>query len=150
MSLKKYGEYALVTGASSGIGREFAVSLAKEGYNLVLIARRQKELDDLAQELKETRGVEVVVYSADLTKQNAIENIAAFTQDIDVGLVVLNAGMQTHGSFVKTPLEDQTKMLELNVMVENGTYFCKKIDKKRLWSDYFLSLNICLSSSTLF
>ncbi len=141
MSLKKYGEYALVTGASSGIGREFAIALAKEGYKLVLIARRKKELDNLAQELQETKGVEVIVYSADLTELHAIEEIASFTQNIDIGLVVLNAGMQTHGSFVKTSFEDQTKMLELNVIVpmKMAHIFAKRLTEKDLGAIIFLA-----------
>ncbi len=117
MSVKKYGEYALVTGASSGIGKEFAIALAKEGFNLVLIARRKRELDNLAQELQEEMGIKVLLYSIDLTSPNAIEKLDTFTQALNIGLVVLNAGMQTHGSFVKTSLEEQEKMLNLNAMV---------------------------------
>ena len=141
MSVKKYGEYALVTGASSGIGKEFAIALAKEGFNLVVVARRKKELDDLTQEIQEGTGVKVVPYSTDLTLPNTVEKLDAFTQAMDIGLVVLNAGMQTHGSFVKTSLQEQEKMLELNVKVpmKMAHIFAKRFVKKGSGTLVFLS-----------
>lgn len=141
MSVKKYGEYALVTGASSGIGKEFAITLAKEGFNLVLIARRTRELDNLAQELKEKFEVKVIAYSIDLTEDNAPEKIASFTQNMDIGLAVLNAGMQTHGSFIKTSLQEQEKMLQLNVIVpmKMAHIFANRFAKKGLGALIFLA-----------
>ena len=104
MSVKKYGEYALVTGASSGIGKEFAIELAKEGFNLVLVARRKKELNDLAQELQEKQGVKVLPYNVDLTLPNAVEQLDAFTQTMDIGLVILNAGIRVFTCYFSVSL----------------------------------------------
>ncbi len=141
MLVKKYGEYALITGASSGIGKEFAISLAKEGFNLFLVARRAKELDSLAQELRETSKVDVIVHATDLTSQNSVEELEVYTQNIDIGLVILNAGMQTHGSFIKTSLVEQEKMLELNVMIpmKMAHIFANRLVKKGSGSIIFLS-----------
>ena len=141
MSIKKYGEYALVTGASSGIGREFAKALAKEGMNLVLVARRKKELELLAQELRERTEVEVIIYSIDLTLPDAVEKIASFTQNINIGAVILNAGMQTHGSFTKTSLQEQDKLLELNVKVpmKMAHIFAKRFVEKGSGALVFLA-----------
>ncbi len=68
-SLKeKYGDWALITGASSGIGREFAKYFADERFNLVLVARRIERLEELAAELKEKNKIEVICVQADLAK----------------------------------------------------------------------------------
>jgi len=114
---EKYGSWALVTGASSGIGAEFAKQLAKKGLNLVLVARRKEILDKKAAELQDAYGVEVSPVELDLTKASAVEKLTEITKELDIGLVIPNAGMITYGSFTKTPLEDQQKLLELNIMV---------------------------------
>lgn len=114
---EKYGPWALITGASSGIGAAFAKELAGKGLNLVLVARRKAVLDLKAAELQDVYGVEMKTVELDLTEDGAVEKIAETTKDIDIGLVIPNAGMITYGSFVKTPLEDQQKLLKLNIMV---------------------------------
>lgn len=114
---EKYGSWALVTGASSGIGAEFAKQLADKGLNLVLVARRKTLLDLKAAELQNAYSVKVMSIELDLTEPGAVQKLAEKTKDIDIGLVIPNAGMITYGSFVKSPLQMQEKMLTLNTMV---------------------------------
>lgn len=141
MLVDKYGKYALITGASSGIGREFALALAKEGFNLLLIARREQELTLLAREITNISKISVITRVLDLTAEGSIEELEVFTKDLDVGLVVLNAGMQTHGSFIKTSLQEQTKMMDLNVMVpmKMAHIFANRLVKKGSGAIIFLS-----------
>ena len=110
-----YGPWAVVTGASSGMGREFARQLASEGFDLVVAARRVERLDELGSELATDYGTTVRAVQADLTDPAGIEAVAKATADIEVGLVVNNAGSATPGAFLKVPLEDQLAMVELNV-----------------------------------
>ena len=114
---EKYGPWALITGASSGIGAAFAKELADKGLNLVLVARRKAVLDLKATELQDAYGVEVKPVELDLTEQGAVEKLTEMTEELDIGLVLPNAGMITYGSFTKTPLEEQEKLLKLNIMV---------------------------------
>ncbi len=115
--IQKYGNWALITGASSGIGAEFAKVLASKGLNLVLVARRGKLLDKLAQSLQKEFEIEVKTIELDLAIDGAVEQLTNATKDLDIGLVIPNAGMITYGSFTKTPLEEQEKMLTLNTKV---------------------------------
>lgn len=94
----RYGPVALVTGASSGIGRSFAVALAERGLDLVLTARRVERLEQLAADLKGAHGTSVTVLPADLGDPGAGQRILAATEDLDVGLVVSNAGAQHKGA----------------------------------------------------
>lgn len=93
----RYGPVALVTGASSGIGRGFAEELAERGLDLVITARRKERLEELAARLRAQHGVTVDVVVADLADPAAPQALADATQGHDVGLVVSNAGFSVRG-----------------------------------------------------
>jgi short-subunit dehydrogenase len=96
----QYGPWAMVTGASSGIGKEFAVQLAERGMNLVLVARRKSLLDALAHSLRDTKGVQVKIVDADLTLAEGTQRLADATDGLEIGLLVSNAGAEIHGPFL--------------------------------------------------
>jgi uncharacterized protein len=113
----QYGQYALVTGASAGIGEQFAVQLAEAGFDLVLVARRKEKLDALAVDLRSQFGVAVEVVELDLDTENASAALLTRTQHLDIGIAVLSAGIFTSGPFVGNTLADETRVLTLNVLV---------------------------------
>lgn len=115
--MPRYGEYALITGASSGIGAEFAAQLAAAGYHLVLVARRKDRLDALAQRLRDRHAVAVDVLDMDLAADDAVADLARRTTSHDIGLVVASAGMVTAGPFLTNPLDAELALLRLNLTV---------------------------------
>jgi short-subunit dehydrogenase len=110
----KYGNWAVVTGASSGIGRAIATELAAKGLHLVLVARRQAELAQAAHELSSQHGVEVRVVVADLANREGISKVEAVTSNLELGLVVAAAGFGTSGTFLDASLEEEISMLDVN------------------------------------
>ncbi len=112
-----YGPWALVTGASSGIGRAVSHELAARKLNLVVVSRRQRLLDTLKKELEHRYGIEVRTLGIDLTKPGAIEEIDRSTQDIIIGLVVPAAGVAEAAEFTGTTLARHTGMAHLNMIV---------------------------------
>lgn len=111
---QRYGAWAVVTGASDGIGREFARELAARGVNLVLVARRAPALQALATELAGAHGIECRPLAADLVGRSGCEAVAEATSALDVGLLVAAAGFGTSGDFVANPLEREREMLAVN------------------------------------
>lgn len=109
-----YGPWAVVTGASSGIGREVAVLLAEAGLNLVLVARTQAALDQLARDLKGNHAIDVRVLSLDLAAESAAAAVTDATSDLDFGLLVAAAGFGTSGPFLSTPDDAEYEMLAVN------------------------------------
>ncbi|AKI96600.1 SDR family NAD(P)-dependent oxidoreductase [Kosmotoga pacifica] len=106
---------ALITGASSGLGKSFAYELAKRGYNLVIVARRKERLDKLAMDLSTLYGIEVESFQTDLTDFNDLQTLVDTHSDVD--LLVNNAGFGVIGSFIDTDMERELKMIDLNVKV---------------------------------
>src|SRR5688500_7240430 len=108
---------ALVTGASSGIGLAFARRLAATGHDLVVVARNEPRLKELAAELKQNHGADTEVLPADLTLPGDLERVAARLAQgkPDVDLLVNNAGLGFKGDFVDTTLSDHMTMLQVNV-----------------------------------
>lgn len=112
---EKYGPWAIVTGSSSGIGAEFANQLAAYGINVILVARRKAMLDSLATELKEKYKVECMTIESDLSKDGFQFDILDATKDLDVGMVVNNAGMNCEGQFYRGSLDRNLQMIQLNI-----------------------------------
>ena len=114
---KKYGEWALITGASSGIGKAFAQQLAKKGLNLVLVARNTQAMDELADNLSREYKISTRVVGADLTTDGAVAALADAVNDLDIGLVVPSAGIDEMGQFLDKNVDDLNRMVKLNVRV---------------------------------
>jgi short-subunit dehydrogenase len=111
---KQYGPWALVTGASEGIGRELALRLGEAGLNLVLVARRRQDLEQLATELCRDHGIEARVISADLATREGLRSVTESIRDLDLGLLVAAAGFGTSGPLLDSDLEDELDMLDVN------------------------------------
>jgi uncharacterized protein len=108
--------FAVVTGASSGIGRAFAKALAQEGFDQLLVARRKALLDELAAELGKT-GVRAHVLAEDLTSEGAPSRVLARSRDLGpCGLLVNNAGVGMIGKFASSDWERMRSMFQLNVV----------------------------------
>ncbi|MCL4548915.1 MAG: SDR family NAD(P)-dependent oxidoreductase, partial [Bacteroidetes bacterium] len=89
---EKYGDWALITGASSGIGEEFARRLAKEKINLILVARRKERLEKLSGELSKAYSIETVVASVDLLQDDFLTALKEKVGKREVGILINNAG----------------------------------------------------------
>jgi short-subunit dehydrogenase len=120
ISADRFGPWAVVTGASSGIGREFAHQIADSGINVVLVARRLAALQDLGAALSRGYGVEHRAVGVDLSDPGSLTPIAEATNDIDVGLLVSNAGTALPGALVGSDLQAQRAILRLNTAAHLG------------------------------
>ena len=112
--LQQYGPWAVVTGASSGIGRAISSELAHSGLNLVLVGRSAAALEDLAAELKMEADAECQILTLDLAEEQSLSVIEASTRDLDVGLFVASAGFGTSGAFVENQIAIEMEMLNVN------------------------------------
>ena len=110
----RYGPWALVAGASKGLGAEFAAQLAARGLNLVLVARRADAMASLAAKLTADHGVQTRRVPLDLARADAASIIAAETRDIEIGLLVYNAALSIVGRFFDQPLEAHLKEIDTN------------------------------------
>jgi len=111
---QQFGPWALVTGASSGIGTEFARLLAANGLNVVLAARRSSMLDSLGRELTEAYGTHHRSVPVDLSTPDFLRTLTAAVADLDIGLVVSNAGDMNLGEFLTTPHDALLAELRVN------------------------------------
>jgi short-subunit dehydrogenase len=118
--------FALVTGASQGLGRAFAHALAARGQNVILVARSRDKLDSLANELKRSHSILAEALAFDLASPSVATRIVhqLHDQNLRVNLLVNNAGFGVRGEFFKLPIARQMEMLQLNnAAVVELTYF---------------------------
>lgn len=109
-----YGPWAIVAGASSGIGRELAERLAESGLKLIINARTAATLDALARDLQIRYGIEVVPVAADLSEPAGVDQLIEAAKALPIGLLVASAGFGTSGEFYQSTLDVEVNMLRLN------------------------------------
>jgi uncharacterized protein len=112
----RYGDWALVTGASAGLGAEFARAIAAEGVSCVLTARREDRLRELAAELEKNHQVGTRVVAVDLAAADGADRLAEAVHDLPIALLVNNAGFGYAGRFEKLDLERLRAMVQVNCM----------------------------------
>ena len=126
---------ALITGASSGIGKELARIHASKGGNVVLVARRGAELESLRSELEDKYKVDVSIFQQDLSKEGAANNVYEFCKEknIEIEYLMNNAGFGGHGNFVDRPLDKDVEMIHLNIqaLVELSHLFLQDMKKRK-------------------
>jgi uncharacterized protein len=129
----RFGPWALVTGASSGIGKEFARQIAASGINVVLVARREALLAELGRAISQEFDVQYRALAMDLSQEGFIAGLADATDDIDIGLVVSNAGTGNLGEFLKLDRQLLQATLRLNTMahLDIAHHFGAKLAKRR-------------------
>jgi short-subunit dehydrogenase len=137
---KRFGPWALVTGASSGIGKEFARQIAASGINIVLVARREDLLKEVGVEFSKRYGVEHRVVVLDVSREDFIGQLASATDDLDIGLVVSNAGTGNPGEFLKLDRQLHQATLRVSTMahLDITHHFGAKL-AKRGWGGLMLA-----------
>ncbi|MDT5092378.1 MAG: uncharacterized protein QOH60_1741 [Mycobacterium sp.] len=115
---EKYGPWAVVAGASDGVGSAFAEGLAERGVNVVLLSRRQSVLDEVAAGIRERNGTQTRTLAVDLAQPGATATIVDATKDLEVGFLVYCAGADPDfKSFLASPIEAAETMVQRNCLV---------------------------------
>lgn len=124
---QEYGPWALVLGASDGVGQRFAEALAERGLNVVLLARREPLLNSLAADIEQRYGVQTRVLALDLSRDDAAQTVIDELTALDIGFLVFCAGAEpAYRAFLDTPLDDIEAMVHRNcsVMLQLCHHFC--------------------------
>jgi len=112
--LEAYGPWALITGASRGVGAEFARQLAAAGLNIVLVATNEPLLQTRATEIEHTFGVKTRVIALDLSLRDKVDALAAQTDDLEIGMLINNAGISTVGPFMTQTPDYLSRQIDIN------------------------------------
>jgi uncharacterized protein len=130
---KRFGPWALVTGASSGIGKEFARQIAASGIHVALVGRREPLLRTVGAECTQASGVQHRIIPLDLSEPDFLPVLADATRDLDIGLVVSNAGTGNPGKFLQLDRQLLQETLRLSTMahLDIAHHFGQKLTKRR-------------------
>jgi short-subunit dehydrogenase len=128
----RYGPWAIVAGASSGLGAAFAEALAEWGINLLLVARREKELNAFARKLEEQNSIGTRTVIHDLAREDTLSVLQRAAGDLEIGLVVYNAAFSNIGPFLKSSLENHERVIDVNVRgpMMCAHYFGRLMEKR--------------------
>lgn len=109
-----YSARAVITGASQGIGMAMARELARMGHNVVLVARREAVLEQLAEELRRKHSIIAEVYACDLADAEQRAKLCEYLRDVEVNIIVNSAGVASFGAFIDQDWDYETKQFDLN------------------------------------
>ena len=139
--INKYGKWAIVTGASSGIGLELATQLAGAGFNLVLNSRHLEKLRAVERDLLSRHQIEVLIVDADVSESTGIDKIIHATRGLDIGLLIPSAGYGTSGLFLDASIHSEINMLRVNceAVLSLTHYFSQKFKQQKRGGIIFLS-----------
>lgn len=134
------GKWALITGASSGLGLEFADLLAAQKVNLVLAARRQEPMERLASDLRREYGIDVLVEAIDLASPGAASRLKCSldAKSVTVDILLNNAGYGLHGDLLETPIERTANMIQLNITTLTELTYLFGLDMAKRRSGHIL------------
>ena len=127
---------ALITGASSGMGRDMAYYLASKGIDLILVARRKERLEEIKDKVK----VDVKIYDLDLSIERNLYKLYDKVQDEEIDILINNAGFGLFGEFIKSDLEREIEMIDLNVKAVHILTKLFLIDFEKRSSGYILNV----------
>lgn len=137
----KYGEWAIITGASSGIGLALTNQLAETGFNLVINARNPEKLKAVEKELQSKYPIEIKVVAADVSEAAGIDKIIQSVQGLNIGLLITSAGFGTSGLLIDNSLHSEINMLRVNceAVLSLTHYFSQKFKQQKRGGIIFLS-----------
>ena len=149
LNKENYGEWALVTGASSGVGKEMAKEIAKRGINVMLVARREALLQELAQEIEKSSKVKTKIIVADFADEHAVEQVILECSEYEVGLLINNVGYALTGEFSNNSMEDELALLNVNIKTPTllAHHFSVKMKKREKGGIIFLSSIMALGAA---
>ena len=143
------GKYALVTGASSGIGWKISEEIVRRGYNIIAVSNQEKELEELKFHLEESYSVQVTSLYEDLAEENAAQNVFNFCTKlgIHVDILVNNAGMLVYGDTIRTGYSTVASIIQLHVTTP--TLLCRLFGEKMMERRDGYILNISSISAVM-
>ena len=135
--------YALITGASSGIGRELAELFAADGHNLVITARNQTRLDDIKMQLEQRHHVHVETFAIDLSRDDAPRRLHNFTRerDLDVRYLANNAGFADYTGYLDADWTRQSEMMRLNMIALAELTYLYGRDMRKAGGGHILNIS---------
>lgn len=141
LTKENYGEWALITGASSGVGKEMALEIASKGFNVVLVARRKELLAELSREIEGKHEVRTNIIVTDFREDGAIENVISECNELEVGLLVNNVGYALTGEFTDNTAEDELALLNVNIKTPTllAHHFSQKMKERKKGGIIFVS-----------
>ncbi len=121
----KMEKYAIITGASSGIGKEFAIRLAKDGYALILVARREQYLELIREELIQKYKITVTIMPLDISRKEECDQLIEYAKEKNIEVFINNAGFGICGVFSNIDVEKELDMIDVNIKALH--YLSKKV-----------------------
>lgn len=143
-------QYAVITGASSGLGSDFSRRLAKEGYSLILVARRENRLEELKHEFEtqiDSENAQYICFEADLSRKDECKRLYEFIADKPIAIFINNAGFGDCGYFLDGDLQKEENMIDVNIKAVH--ILTKWILKKMDMQGYGYLLNVASSAGLM-